>query len=344
MLGTTAAVVDRAATLAASAQTRRRRKRNRSESLSHEKRLETLAALAALYPEGDGFFQAPGVVSPRRERVRALDGGVVEDMRWDSGYRPFLSDVADRYRGGGGPAAVRLWRHHPGAPPRPVLILGHGYMAGQHQVEERVWPSSWLFRGGLDLAYFVLPHHGVRGARGMRPPRFPGSDPRITVEGFRQAMYELQSLVGWFLDAGHPRVGIMGMSLGGYTTSLAATVESRLHCAVPVIPLTSIADFARDQGRLGSSIEEETLQHQALDAVHRVVSPLHRAPVVPADRLLIVAAEADRITPVAHARRLGDHFGVSVETWHGGHLLQFGRREKFRRIGRFLRQHDMLGT
>jgi hypothetical protein len=134
----------------------------------------------------------------------------------------------------------------------------------------------------------------------------------------------------------------MGMSLGGYTTSLAATVEPRLHCAIPVIPLSSIADFARDQGRLGSNRTEEEREHRALDAVHHIVSPLHRSPLLDPERMLIVAAKADRITPIRHARRLGEHFGAPVETWHGGHLLQFGRSDKFRRIGRFLRDHDMF--
>lgn len=292
-----------------------------------------------LYAGIDDFFLDPASIHPRRERVRTLGDGVVEDLRWGGDYEPYLSLVADRYARGGGAAAVRMWRHER---KRPVLILVHGYLGGPHAVEERVWPSSWLYRRGLDLAYYVLPHHGVRARARLAPPRFPGSDPRITVEGFRHAMHELTSFVGWLMDQGHPRVGIMGMSLGGYTTSLAATVESRIHCAVPVIPLTSIADFARDQGRLGANTEEQAAQHAALEAVYGIVSPLHRTSLLPPERVLIVAAKADRITPVAHARRLGRHFGAPVETWHGGHLLQFGRRDKFRRIGRFLKESGLF--
>ncbi len=67
-----------------------------------------------------------------------------------------------------------------------------------------------------------------------------------------------------------------------------------------------------------------------------MVSPLHRTPRIPGERMLVVGARADRITPVVHARRLAHHFGAPLESWHGGHLLQFGRSEKFRRIGRLL--------
>lgn len=45
----------------------------------------------------------------------------------------------------------------------------------------------------------------------------------------------------------------MGMSLGGYSTSLLATVEPRLAFAVPIIPLASVADFALEQGQLGAA-------------------------------------------------------------------------------------------
>lgn len=340
MLGSAAAVVDRAATLAAYAQTARGRRRSRAESLGHEERLAALEALRQVYAGRRDYFLEPALPAPRRERVRAIAGGSVEDLRWASDYVTFLPAIAARYRGGGHPAAARLWLH---PEPRPVMILVHGYMAGQHHVEERVWPSTWLFRRGLDLAFFVLPFHGVRSQRArFRPPPFPGSDPRVTNEGFRQAMYELASLVSWLRDRGHPRVGIMGMSLGGYTTALAATVEPRLSCAIPVIPLTSIADFARDHGRLGTSPAETEREHRALDAVHHIVSPLHRAPLLSPKELLIVAAEADRITPIRHASRLAEHFGAPLEKWHGGHLLQFGRRDKFREIGRFLREREML--
>ena len=134
----------------------------------------------------------------------------------------------------------------------------------------------------------------------------------------------------------------MGMSLGGYTTALLATIEPSLAFAVPVIPLASIADFARDHGRFVGTPEEQSHQHRALESSMRVVSPLGRTPRVPSERVLIVAAEADRITPIAHAHRLAAHFGARMETFHGGHLLQFGRSRAFREVGRLLGRLGLL--
>ena len=277
LLGQAAAAFDRAAVLAAYAQTASKRRNSKNEAFSHEQRVALLGRLARRY-RSDDFFRAPREIALEHEHgVRELrGGGRVVDIRWPSDYTTYLPELLERYdrRPSNRLAAARLWLHDE---PRPVAVLVHGYMAGQYAVEERMWPSKWLFHKlGMVLAFFVLPFHGVRSIRRrIAPPPFPGSDPRLSNEGFRQAMADFCDLVRWLRARGHASVGAMGMSLGGYTTALATTVAAELAFAVPVIPLTSLADFARDQGRLGPSGEQCEQQHRALDAVHEVVSPLH---------------------------------------------------------------------
>lgn len=346
LLGTAAAVVDYAASSAAYARGARARRANRAESLNHAERMSALGLLDARYREiGDRMeIRAPRAgLAPSWQRRRALpDGGEVCDLQWPSDHVTALPEVASRYAQGmeNKNAAARVWLH---PEPRPAAVLVHGYLAGGYSVEENIWPSSWLYRLGLDLAFFVLPFHGVRAIRGRRgAPPFPSSDPRVTNEGFRQAIGDLRDLTQWLHARGSAEIGVMGMSLGGYTTALAATAEPRLSFAVPIIPLASMADFARDQGRLGSTQEEAEREHGALDLVHRHVSPLHRKPLLSGDRMLVIAAKADRITPISHAERLAAHFGARLDTWHGGHLLQFGRAEKFRAVGRLLNRLGVI--
>jgi pimeloyl-ACP methyl ester carboxylesterase len=342
LIGNAAAAVDRAATLAAYASSSRARKRSRAESLGHEARLEALDAIAQAYPpDAPSYFREPRAISPSERAVRTLGSDLrVVDLAWPSNEPTFVAEMHPRYFRyvENQVAAARLFVHRE---PRPVAVLVHGYLGGQFSVEQRVFPVEWLLRIGMDVALFVLPFHGIRGDPSRRgTPPFPGSDPRVTNEGFRHAMADFRDLVGWLGARGHAAVGVMGMSLGGYTTALAATLEPGLAFAVPIIPLASLADFARDQGRLGRTPAESEAQHRALDAVHRVVSPLHRRPLIAPERVLVVGARADQITPVSHARRLAHHFGARLEAWPGGHLLQIGRADKFRKIGRLL---DELG-
>lgn len=324
------------------------RARSSSESLGHDDRMIALAEMAAIYdvpahydPDGP-FFPPPSPITPRKTFVRSIAGGEVSDWTWPSGFSLHCEAVADRYmtREENHLAAARLFLH--GDRPRPTALLLHGYRAGQYAVEEAAWPIRWLFERGLDVAIFVLPFHGVRAKR-LRAPLFPGSDPRITNEGFRQSVLDARTLIHHLLDVrGAPAVGVMGMSLGGYTASLLATLEPRLSFVVPLIPLSSIADVADRLGRFVGTDEQKALQRAGLDRVHRVVSPLARAPRVSRDRVLIAAAEGDTITPPAHAEKLGAHFGRAPLMFSGGHILQLGRRDAFRAIGKMLGELGML--
>jgi pimeloyl-ACP methyl ester carboxylesterase len=322
----------------------------RGETLGHDDRMLWLEKIHAIYGderhvhEPDGFFGPRGELEPEDVAVRSFArGGRVVDLLWRSRSTVFCDDVAPIYGAcrANHTVTARLFLHNDR--PRPTAILVHGYLGGHFAFEEKVWPMSWFFERGLDLALAVLPFHGVRadGAR-KGSPIFPGSDPRVTVEGFRQAVIDLRDLVSLLQARGAPAVGIMGMSLGGYTTALMATLEPRLAFAVPMIPLASLADFAREQGRLVGTLEEQDLQWQALERAHSVVSPLRRTPRIDADRMLVLAAEGDSITPIEHARRIATHLDAPLETFVGGHLLQFGRGAAFRSFGRLVGRLGLL--
>ena len=337
LLGVAAGAFDRAVVRAM--QMRNARVRRNAEALSHAERMQRLAEIEAAY-RGVGFAE-PAPIAPRLSHVRDEAFGVtVFDARWESAYAPHAAGVRDAYlsHAENRTAHARLFL---AKEPRPAVVLVHGYMAGQWAVEERAWPISWLLRRGLDVAIVVLPFHALRGRPGGGAPPFPGADPRFTNEGFRQAMLDVRGLVGFLRARGAPEVGAMGMSLGGYTTALLASVEPKLGFAVPIIPLASIADFARDQGRLGTD-EQARMQHAALEAANAVVSPLARTPLVSRERLLVIGAEADAITPIAHAERLAAHWGAPLVRIHGGHLLQFGRRDAFKAVGKMLRELGIM--
>jgi dienelactone hydrolase len=321
----------------------------RTEALGHSARLQTLGEISALYDrpahyERSGpLFAAPPPIDPRLARVRRIAGGEVLDATWSSGFVPHGEAITARYLGHlqNRTAAARLFLHD--GPARPTVLLIHGYRCGQWPIEERVWPIEWLFERGLDVAIPVLPFHAVRAHRSGAAV-FPSSDPRMTVEGFRQSVHDLRALVGLLRARGAPAVGAMGMSLGGYTTSLLATIDDTLAFAVPIIPLASIADLARSGGRLVGSAEEQGLQFEALTAALRAVSPFARPPQIKGDRVLIVAAAGDKITPPSHARALAEHFNAPLITFPGGHLLQFGRAQGFRAVGRLLGRLGLLSS
>lgn len=341
VVGSAASAVDRA--VVAAMQARAAPQRARAEALSHAERLEALASVAAAYGEPSlledptRFFAPPPEPSMRLREVRPG----VWDAEWPSAFEPFLADVAERYmaRIENRTARARLFLG-PGKR-RSAVIAVHGYMGGYFMLEEPQWPIAWLLRRGLDVALPVLPLHGLRAGARRGPPAFPSADPRLTNEGFRQAVTDIVSLVRFFRARGAERVGVMGVSLGGYTSALVATVSREIDFVMPMIPLASIADFAREQGRLGEGSQAEA-QHAALERANWVVSPLARPLSIPASRALVVGAEYDRITPQRHAARIAGHFACELVNIPGGHLVQVGRSDAFRRLGSMLEREGII--
>jgi pimeloyl-ACP methyl ester carboxylesterase len=336
-----AAQVDQAASKVIFGRSEASRSRSSAESLGPAERIAKLREVEAQYAryleDADSFFPVRAA-EVSESFVRPLGpNGVVLDLSWPSPLEPLHLDDSLRARlasraHANEVAHARLFAHRD--VPRPAIVLLHGYLGGDVRVEERAFPVRWLFDRGLDVVLGVLPHHGKRGVPRKRP-LLPASDPRLTIEGFRHGIVDLRALVRWLRARGAPAVGAMGMSLGGYSTSLLATIEP-LDFAFPMIPLASIADFARDRDRLVGTASQRREQHEALERAHAVVSPLARASKVDPANVLVIAGKADRITPIAHAEKLAAHLGGRLVAFDGGHLFQAGRDEGFREVARLL--------
>jgi hypothetical protein len=329
--------VDRVVHAASLARSKRSRRNSRAESLGPAERIEALSRLVELYAstryfdDPGSFFPPPEPVSPRRYPVRPLADGQVIDLGWSSRFEPFVAEIAPRYlTAAANRWGAARWYRHAGKASRPCIVLIHGYLAGTFVIEERLWAAEWFYRHGFDVLLPALPFHGPRRGRG-RPP-FPSSDPRITIEGFRQTVLDLRAAISIARDDGCDSVGVLGMSLGGYSAALLATVNDDLAFCVPYLPLASIADFARENGRLNGDEAEQREQYRLLESVYRVVSPMGRPVRVAREGRMVLAAEWDRITPVAHAHRIAEHFDVAVQIVDGGHILQLGRRAVFARV------------
>jgi pimeloyl-ACP methyl ester carboxylesterase len=324
----------------------------------------------------NALLPRPAAIQPRQTFVRDFGSrGEVIDLRWPSEHEPLWSrqalvehlsslseaeqeklgllrgayehaasafdrngELRDKYLAAqANRTAHARWFRHAGSP-RPCVVLIHGYMAGNYAVEERVWPVKRLFQSGLDVVLTVLPLHGPRRAeaRGYLPPAFPSSDPRFTIEGFRQLVFDHRALLDYLRRCGAPELGVMGMSLGGYSAALLATLESTLRLAVFLVPLASIEDFAYRSGRMIGGADEQLAQREALRDAQRMVSPFARPSQLPSERVVTVAGEADLVTGVEQARHLSRHFGAQLSLFHGGHLLHAGREEAFAPVWRLL--------
>ena len=280
----------------------------------------------------EAFYPEPPTpqVSARRARAPQTLGPhryACHELSWPTGYELHhreLDEVHQR-RVVNHTAVARAWLSDDGQA-RPTALLVHGYMGGHLGVEERLWPVEALLARGVQVVLVVLPHHGPRKAAQDKAPLYPSRDVRLTLEGMRQSIHELRALARWLRQAqGSTHVGVMGMSMGGYISSLWATLDAQLSFCVPVIPLACFADWADQMGTLVDVPELRAQHHEAIRRVSALISPLSRPRAITNHHIMIVGAQADHVTPLSHAERLKAHLEAPLRTFPGGHLMQLGR-------------------
>jgi dienelactone hydrolase len=321
----------------------------------HKRQKLAPSILAALEEEAtayealrETFFVDPAVIRPRLQQRRALAGGTVYDMTWQSGYEARHAPIRERYASytPNQTASARWFRHKS---PRPAVVCLHGYRGGNPTIEEYAFSAKWFYEIGLDVLLFTLPFHGARLAIANKPPIFPSvMAPWRTNEGFGQTIYDVRGLLRYLLGEGVPSVGVMGMSLGGYSAAVAATVEPQLAFSAQLIPFASFSSLVWEHGK-GTAERQQAAEvgitQELLARLFLVHTPLLRAPAISGDRVFIAAGAVDKITPSTQAEQLREHFGArEFHLFPGGHLLQFGRKEVFRSLAKFLARHQLLAA
>ena len=300
------------------------------------------------------FVDPPTDVEFRRSSPRFFtfepDDGTVEDLTFDSAFEPinpghreaYLQHEANRT------AHARWWRHDDG--PRPTIVVLHGFSADLALLNQWFFEIPWLFELGCDVLLATLPFHGARQTR-FSPfsghGYFAGGVPRIN-EAMAHSVHDLRVFVDFLYERqGVDKIGMTGISLGGYTTAMMAAVEPRLSFAVPNVPLASLPDLVLEWSPMNAAIrgfmyamnaEIEELRHMLA-----VSSPLTFDPVIPQESLMIIGGVGDRLAPPKHSRLLWDHWDRCAIHWFpGSHILHWDKGEYLGEMARFMARHGFI--
>ena len=290
-----------------------------------EQARELFDAQGWLEKPADYHTAPPPLESPQLSRTQTRRT-VYEHMRFESDYEPREGEPGrERWLGYQKNRTAHAWVFRHRGEPRPWLVCIHGYQMGRPAIDLAAFRPDWLHeRLGMNLILPLLPLHGPR-AKGRRSgDGFLSGQVLDTVHAEAQAMWDIRRMLSWVRDQeGAPSVGVYGLSLGGYNTALLASLDRGLACAIAGIPA---ADFTRLFFRHGPPIELREVEmagivDEHMDEVLRVVSPLALPPLLPIERLSIMAGVADRLVPADQVRDLWRHWGrPRIEWYQGAHL------------------------
>ncbi|MGH8461404.1 MAG: alpha/beta hydrolase family protein [Stenotrophobium sp.] len=265
---------------------------------------------------------APENIDSSTQRIYGCD---YTQLSWESGFAPddLLPGAATwrSYRENS-QACVRVLRH-PGKP-RPWLLCIHGYRMGAAWMDFGLFSPKWLHqRLGLNIVQPVLPLHGPRKIGPRSGDHYLDGDLLDLVYAQSHALWDLRRTLAWIRQQeAHPKIGVYGVSLGGYNASLLAAYEADLEFVIAGIP---VVDFAAAVWRFMPPAYLRYFAAQGMDEVRyreilKIISPLSRPPLPSRERLLILAGVADRIVPPRQPLVLARHWDVPVNWYQGGHL------------------------
>jgi alpha-beta hydrolase superfamily lysophospholipase len=207
---------------------------------------------------------------------------------------------------------------------RPLLVLVGGWQPIRAISAEHLWPIKRLDCAGFDVAIAQMPALPVSSA-GAAKVTFPSGDPSRNVIELARFACSIQQVLLVAKCLGHERVVIWGTSLGAYLVALLATVEQPLMADGYVLekPLLQMSDPMRLHGRGPASIRRDVALR--LDRVYRAVSPIQRKPRIDPDRVHVIGALYDGVTPASGAEQLANHFGATYHSVQASHIYDPGR-------------------
>ncbi|CAN5611169.1 alpha/beta hydrolase [soil metagenome] len=293
------------------------------------------------------FFTTPPPLTDVTIRPAKTAGRSYERLTFDSEYQPQPGEPG-RERWLGYTANNReyaLVLRHP--EPRPWLVCVHGAVMGRGLLDLTLFRAWHLHENlGLNVVLPVLPMHGPRAQGLPRGAVFPGEDVLDDVHATAQAVWDVRRLLSW-IRAQEPDspIGLNSISLGGYITSLVASLEDGLTCAILGVP---VADMTRLLGRhSGLSRTDPRRDTLALaEPLGQMVSPLSLTPRVPMRGRFVYAGVADQVVhPREQVVRLWEHWGRPEIVWYkGGHTGFFESRPVQRFVDAALVQSGLVDS
>ena len=178
---------------------------------------------------------------------------------------------------------------------------------------------------GVAALFLKMPYYGER-RQPDSPMRMVSVDPRETVAGMTQAVLDIRQAAAWLAaqdQIDRQQLGIVGISLGGITAALAASIEPRFAKVCLLLAGGDMGEVAWTSAELAPLRKhwiETGGSKESLFAMLRAVDPVTYAKPVAGRKILMLNARHDEVIPRACTDALWHAFGEpEIIWWDAGH-------------------------
>ncbi|MDF1830997.1 MAG: hypothetical protein P1U52_01515 [Porticoccaceae bacterium] len=280
------------------------------------------------------YHQKPPALEKVSFKNSSSGGTSFEHMTFESGYVPRMGEAGRaRWLGYESNHTSHCWVLRHAGPPRPWMIHIHGYRMGTPYLDFKAFSTQYIHQTkGFNVLHYVIPLHGPRkigptSGDGLLSPGYVNA-----IHAEAQAMFELRRIIDWLRRDGAEQIGVHGISLGGFTTALLATLEGNLSCVIAGIPAVELVKAARRLGRrnLLYFFDNLNMPWDEIEKMAQVISPTAMKVKVPKKRRFIYAGVLDRLVHPAEPLGLWEHWDRPAIEWYQGNHMTFARDKNVR--------------
>ena len=288
--------------------------------------------------------QNPGVPNNISLTAGSFKGLDYQKMQFSSGYQPPVDlpgfDRWQSYRNN--LSAHCLVLQHPG-PQRPWIICVHGGAMGRDSTNLfGMQAAKFHHDHGLNVLLPVLPLHGARRTGMVSGAGIIGGYLTDTVFAMSQVVWDIRQMINWIRAQDAERIGIYGISLGGYTTGLLTQSEPDLACAIAGIPASRLAPMLGRlvEPRMTAGLAERGIGLAETEKLFKVISPLAEPPKINLEKRYIFAGVADHMVPAEHVAELWRHWEKPrIEWYQGSHVTWLWERPAQNLLNEVVEKH-----
>ncbi|MBW2720271.1 MAG: alpha/beta hydrolase family protein [Deltaproteobacteria bacterium] len=204
---------------------------------------------------------------------------------------------------------------------RPRLLYIHGYMQPETVIEEHGLLGAMARTLDMEIVQLQPPYHGRRKPRSSPydGERYWTADVVRSFEAIRQTILDARTLLSVMLDESPGPVGVAGLSLGGSFAATLACLEPRFDFSAPFVAHMDMGALLRDAPVLGPMRKDLARFGWAPRDFGDFFTRIgwdELEPVIPADRILLFAAEKDHFFEADVLRTMWSRWGEPEIHWY----------------------------
>jgi len=217
----------------------------------------------------------------------------------------------------------------------PTVLMLHALMSAS-DIGYKRWAARWNALG-WNACFVHLPYHYSRV-----PPGYWNGELAITsdlirnAEGLRQGVMEVRQLMLALRKAGGTEFGLLGTSYGAWIAALTCAVEPDIRFAALMAPIVNVEHAiwrCPASMTMRRHLRKAGIEPSLVARHFHLSSPLYLEPLVPTDRILLVAGDYDLVAPPGDIAELSRRWsGAELMRIPQGHFGYRMMRDTFARL------------